>query len=292
MPSALPQFQPRPVRRAGAAEQIAAQIRQAIRSGRLPAGGRLPAEHELAGDFEVSRATVREAMKILSAAQLVQATRGAAGGTFVVLPGREAVAESLSETIELWFQAGDTSAAEVDQARLWIERGCMRVAAEARTDADLDAIAVALAAGSDPAIDTDEFLASDLEFHVAISRAAHNAVLDLAMTAIHLARPRTNTLLMDVLEREPVLDQHAAILTALHAGDADAAEDAFVFHFEYMASLQREALEHRDAGDIPIGSIAETHPAIDILKRRLAWQGPERGGRRAGRQAPPRGDHS
>lgn len=272
-------FEPRPVQRAGAAEQIAAQIRQAIRSGRLVSGDRLAPEHDLADEFAVSRATVREAMKILSAAQLVKASRGAAGGTFVVMPEREAVAESLSETIELWFQAGDTSAADVDEARLWIERGCMRVAAESRTENDLRAIADALEASREESIDTDEFLAFDLEFHVAISRAAHNAVLELAMTAIHLARPRTNTLLMEVLQRPPVIEQHEAILAALRAGDPDAAEQAFASHFDYMASMQRAALEHRDASDIPIGSITETHPAIDILKRRLSWQASEDGRR-------------
>lgn len=275
-PPTDPGFHPRPVRRTGAAAQIADQIRGAIRSGRLAAGERLPAEHELAEEFQVSRGTVREAMKILSAAQLVEANRGAAGGTFIALPDPDAVAETLGETIELWFQAGDTSAAEVDQARLWIERGCMRVAAENRTEEDIAAIAQALEAGSDRSIDTDLFLAYDLEFHIAISRAAHNAVMDLAMTAIHLARPRTNTLLIAILEREPVLEQHRAILDAIRAGDPEAAERAFVAHMDYMMSVQREALETRDARDIPIVSLTETHPAIDILKRRLSWQMPGR----------------
>ncbi|MEA2178950.1 MAG: GntR family transcriptional regulator, transcriptional repressor for pyruvate dehydrogenase complex [Solirubrobacteraceae bacterium] len=276
-----PGFEPQPVRRTGAAAQIAEQIRGAIRSGRLAAGERLPAEHQLAEEFEVSRGTVREAMKILSAAQLVEANRGATGGTFIALPEPDAVAEALGETIELWFQAGNTSAAEVDQARLWIERGCMRVAAENRTEEDLDAIAEALEAGSDPSIDTDLFLAYDLEFHVAISRAAHNAVMELAMTAIHLARPRTNTLLIAVLERAraPVVAQHHVILDAIRSGDPDAAERAFVAHMDYMTGVQREALEHRDARDIPIGSLTETHPAIDILKSRRASQTPGRTGR-------------
>jgi DNA-binding FadR family transcriptional regulator len=264
-------FRPRPVRRAGAAAQIADQIRSAIRSGRLPAGARLPAEHELADEFGVSRGTVREAMKILSAAQLVEANRGATGGTFIALPEPDVVAETLGETIELWFQAGNTTAAEVDEARLWIERGCMRVAAENRTEDDLHAIEQAFEAGSDPSVDTDEFLAYDLEFHVAISRAAHNAVLELAMTAIHLARPRTNTLLIEVLEPQPVIDQHRAILAAIRAGDPDAAEAAFTAHMAYMMSVQRNALASRDARDIAIGSLTETHPAIDILKSRMGW---------------------
>lgn len=263
-------FEPRPVQRASAAEQIAEQIRAGIRGGRLTAGERLPGEHELAEEFGVSRPTVREAMKLLSAARLIEASRGASGGTFIALPDPEAVAQSLSETIELWFQAGNTTAADVDQARLWIERGCMRQAAEHCTNDDLAAMAEAFEAGCDTAIDTDLFLAYDLEFHLAISRAAHNPVLQLAMTAIHLARPRTNMILFAVLKREPVIEQHRVILHALRQRDPDAAERAFVAHFDYMMSVQREALEHRDAHDIPIVSLTETHPAIEILKGRLA----------------------
>lgn len=239
----------------------------------------MPAEVELAEEFRVSRATVREAMRILSAGQLVEANRGAAGGTFIALPAPDAVAESLGETIELWFLAGSTSAAEVDQARLCIERGCMRMAAENRTADDIQAIGAAFEAGRDPSIDTDLFLARDLEFHVAISRATHNTVIELAMTAIHLARPRTNTLLIAVLERQPIIDQHRVIFDAIDAGDPNAAERAFVTHFEHLMSVQREALKHRDAHDIPIGSLTETHPAIDILKGRLPWHVPGRTGR-------------
>jgi DNA-binding FadR family transcriptional regulator len=77
--------------------------------------------------------------------------------------------------------------------------------------------------GGEPRIDTDLILAYDLEFHVAISRATHNTVMKLAMTSIHLARPRTNTLLLAVLEHAPVVEQHGAILAAIRDGDPDAA---------------------------------------------------------------------
>lgn len=269
-------FEAHPVQRASAAEQIARQIRDAIRDGRLAEGERLPPEHDLAADFRVSRATVREAMRLLSADRLIEATRGATGGTFIALPSRAAVAESLSDTIELWFLTGNTSTAEVDEARGWIERGCMRLAALNRTREDLRAIADAFERGAEPGIDTDRFLADDLEFHVAISRATHNTVMELAMTAIHLARPRTNTLLLAVLEHEPVVEQHRAILAAIRAGDADAAEQAFIAHFDHMMGVQRAALENRRADDIPIGSLTETHPAIEILKTRLPWDASSR----------------
>lgn len=272
---ALTAFEPEPIqRRLTAAEQIAHQIRDAIRAGRLAEGQRLPAEHELAAEFRVSRATVREAMRILSAARLIEANRGGAGGTYIALPSRDAVAESLSDTIELWFLTGSTSTAEVDESRRWIERGCMRLAAVNRTEHDLMAMKEAFTRGADASIDTDLFLAYDLEFHVAISRATHNTVMELAMTAIHLARPRTNTLLLSALTPGPVVDQHRAILRGIEQGNPDAAEHAFIAHFDHMMSVQRAALENRDAQDIRVGELTEAHPAVDILKSRLGWHVP------------------
>jgi DNA-binding FadR family transcriptional regulator len=269
-------FEPQPVRRKSAAHQIADQIREAFKNGELAPGERLPAEQELASEFGVSRATVREAMRLLSAGHLVAATRGAAGGTFIALPPQDAVAESLGETIELWFQAGRTSAAEVDEAREWIERACVRLAAEHRSEGQLAAIREAVEAAHDPSIDTDHFLALDLEFHMAISRAANNAVLELAMSAIHLVRPQTNTLLISVLASQPIVDQHQAIYEAIRGRDPDAAERAFQVHFDHLMAVQREALENRDAHDIQIGSLTEARPGLDVLKERLTRPEPRR----------------
>jgi GntR family transcriptional repressor for pyruvate dehydrogenase complex len=253
-------FEPAPIQRESAAQQIAGQIRAAMLGGDLEAGQRLPSELELAERYGVSRPTVREAMRLLSSEGLVRATRGAAGGTFTALPAPDAVAESLSETIELWFRAGSTSAAEVEQARGWIERGCVRLAAENRTEADLAAIRAAVDGARDPSIDIDRFLARDIEFHVAISRAAHNGVLELAMTAIHLARPRTNTLLLNQLEPARIAEQHAAILDAITARDPEAADRAFQVHLEHLLTIRDEALDQRDAHQIAVASLREEHP--------------------------------
>lgn len=260
-------FEPLPIQRESAAQQIADQVRTAMLAGDLQAGQRLPSENELAQEYRVSRPTIREAMRILAADGLVQPRRGAAGGTFTSLPAPEAVAASLSETFELWFRAGSTSAAEVEQARSWIERGCVRLAAEHRTDADLLAIRAAVDGARDPALDIDRFLALDIEFHVAISRAAHNTVLELAMTAIHLTRPRTNTLLLSALKPARIIEQHDAIVEAIAAQDPDGAERAFLDHLEHLLRVRNEALEQRDARDIPVASLQEKHPATPFGTR-------------------------
>lgn len=257
-------FEPQPVRMKSAAAQIADQIRAGIERRELVAGDRLAAEYDLATQFGVSRATVREAIKILAASRLVQSTRGANGGTFIVLPDSDFAAGSLGEVIGLWFQSGDISLAEVDGARAWVERGCVRLAAENRTDEDLATICRFVEEARDPTITIDEWLARDIDFHVAISRAAKNRVLELAMTAIHMARPRTNTLLIAVLEREPVIRQHQAIWEAIRDGDPDAAERALIAHVDHLARVQDAALANRSAKEISIAALSdEMHPPVD-----------------------------
>jgi GntR family transcriptional repressor for pyruvate dehydrogenase complex len=258
---AAPAFAPERVRTTSAASQIADQIRAGIAAGTLSPGNRLPSELDLAEQFGVSRATVREAIKLLAAAGLVESTRGAAGGTFVVLPDPEAVATSIGEMISLWFNAGDISLLEVDEARAWVERGCVRLAALNRTEEDLEIMRACVEEARDERLTTDEWLALDLEFHVTIGRAARSRVLGLTMTAIHLVRPRTNTLLISVLEREPVMEQHTAIYEAIRDQDAERAELAFIAHFEHLSRVQEDALRTTSAEEVRIGALTpEAHP--------------------------------
>ena len=88
----------------------------------------------MAAEYSVSRGTIRETMKLLSASQLVESSRGAGGGTFVRLPEPGRVATTLGETVALWFSAGTTTLKEINDARAWIELGCVRFAAAARTE--------------------------------------------------------------------------------------------------------------------------------------------------------------
>lgn len=258
-------FRPRRLSRASAATQIADQVRDAILRGDLTAGARLPSEHELAEQFDVSRATVREAIKLLSAARLVESTRGAAGGTFVVLPDPATVAASIGDTLSLWFASGSTSLAEVSEAREAIERICVPLAARRREEDDLVAIRAAVERAGDRDSDLDAFLRDDLDFHIAICRAAKNQVLELPMTAIHLIRPWTNTVVFELLDRDRIADQHAAILAAIEARDPDAAERAFDLHIGYLAELRAAALRERAETEVPIAALAaeRAHPALD-----------------------------
>jgi FCD domain len=105
----------------------------------------------------------------------------------------------MGDAISLWFNAGSTSLSEVNEARAWIERGCVLMAARNRRESDIEAIRTAVEAVEAHGLEIDDMLELDIDFHVAVSRAARNAVMELAMNAIHLVRPYTNTMLVPLL---------------------------------------------------------------------------------------------
>lgn len=263
-------FVPRPIQTTTAAQQIAEQIRVGILKGQLQPGQRLPSEADLAAEYSVSRGTIRETMKLLSATQLVESSRGAGGGTFVRLPEPGRVAATLGDTIAMWFSAGSVTLKEINDARAWIELGCVRFAAAARSARDLEAIRATVDAMEEPGIDLEQMLAIDLRFHVAISRAAHNAGLELAMSAIHLVRPFSNTMLMPHLSIAAVADQHRAIFAGIEAGDVAAAEAAFDRHMAYLDDARRRALSEQGADDVPVAALlSEAHPAFEAIREQV-----------------------
>jgi GntR family transcriptional repressor for pyruvate dehydrogenase complex len=265
-----PSFVPRPIQTSSAAQQIADQLRMAVLLGQLPPGRRLPSEADLAAEYAVSRGTIRETMKLLSAAGLVESTRGASGGTFVRVPEPGAAAAHMGDAISLWFNAGSTSLAEVNEARAWIERGCVLMAASNRRESDIEAIRAAVEAMEAPGLEMDDMLELDIDFHVAVSRAARNAVMELAMNAIHLVRPYTNTMLVPLLRIETIASQHRAIYEAIRAGDVEAADSAFAAHMAHLDEVREQALADQRPEDVRIEALSsEAHPQIERIRARV-----------------------
>ncbi|WP_158862037.1 FadR/GntR family transcriptional regulator [Leifsonia sp. AG29] len=257
-------FQPEQLGRKDASGQIARQLRNAISQGVWQPGERLPTEQELADTFDVARATAREGLKLLSATGLVISARGSNGGTFVAIPDAEEVAEQLSDAIQLWYRAGNVSLHDVDEARWVLEMQCVDLAARRRTDEDLSAISRPVEASRDLEMDIADWLDLDLEFHTAITKAAKNKILELAMTSVHLARPATNSVFVEYLDRESVTNQHEAIYLAIRDGDPDAARAAFQGHVSYLDQTRREALDQTDAADILVATLPEVrHSAAE-----------------------------
>jgi DNA-binding FadR family transcriptional regulator len=220
----------RPLRRGNALEDTVARLVQTIRLGVVAPGESLPPERELAASFEVSRDTVREAIKELADAGYLIARRGRYGGTFV--------ADPLPQPAE----AAGVTAAELDDVlglRRVLETGAARAAAsrslDAATRADLWARhEAALPAGP------DEYRRLDTLFHLAIAEAAGIPSL-VALAAENRADVNAWLDTFPLMPRniQHSGEQHERIVTAILAGQPEAAEDAMRDHLAGSEALLR-----------------------------------------------------
>src|SRR5258708_12460387 len=105
----------------GLARQISEKIRDAILEGRIQVHERLPTEEELAAKFNVSRPTIREALKRLAAQNLIRSRRGPTGGTFVNQPSREEARLMVANAARLLVSMGAFALTDLPAAPQEIE---------------------------------------------------------------------------------------------------------------------------------------------------------------------------
>jgi len=113
------------------------RLREQILEGVLEEGLRLPKETVLAEDFGVSRATIREALRLLTAQNLIRTAKGAGGGSFVTVPSVDHISESLRSGIGLLATADDLTLEELLETRELLEVPAARLAARRRSEDDL-----------------------------------------------------------------------------------------------------------------------------------------------------------
>jgi DNA-binding FadR family transcriptional regulator len=204
-------------------EDIAEQIRNEILNGARAVGERLPVESTLAGDFGVSRSTIREALRVLGSEGLIETTRGVSGGSFVVKAGPEKVSEYLESSLGVLSDQETISAAELLQTRELLEATAAGLAAERRTSAHLSAMR--------------DSLEQELEFHTALLAAAQNRLLEVI--AVPVLRLVCSRLPEAEGARSGSLDgDHQRILERIEAGDPEGAAAATAEHLGRLAATR------------------------------------------------------
>lgn len=226
-------FSPVPVR--NAFEVTIERLAQSIRLGVLVEGDRLPPERELADKFGVSRVTLREAIKALRDAGLVESRRGRGGGTFVSAPRAER-ARSL-EKIEASIGHGGLD--DVLALRRVVEPGAAALAASRTLSAaDRSSLLDYLRAAGDCAPAARR--RADSRLHLAIAALGGSALVTAVVADVQMR-------LDELLRAIPVIPgniahsdvQHAAIVEAILGGQADRARVEMEEHVDGTAALLR-----------------------------------------------------
>jgi GntR family transcriptional repressor for pyruvate dehydrogenase complex len=228
--------------------QIARQIRSAIIEGRLAVDQRLPSEDELAAQFNVSRPTIRDALKRLAAQNLIRSRRGPSGGNFVNGPSLRQAKDDLAAMTTMLLSVGDVSIAAITQARLEMEGLCARIAATERSDADLRAMAVEIEMQKNIHLSDVEFCATDVRFHRALVDATGNELLRFLMAGVVEAlQPISNLIVFRTRDRREIIGHHQRILDYLERRDGDGAAAVIAEQVRYLNSHYAQAAARRAA---------------------------------------------
>ncbi|WP_375571342.1 FCD domain-containing protein [Seohaeicola saemankumensis] len=228
--------------------QIAAAIRDEIVSGKLIVDARLPSEAELADHFNVSRPTVREALKRLAAQSLIRTQRGATGGAFVNrLSFEEAYGQQIT-TSTLLLSMNAVSFDVACEARYALERACAPLAAARRGQDHLARMWLEIMHQSRSTLPDEDFCASDVAFHRALVDAAGNPVLSYQLAgAVEGMQPLMNMIIFTARSRAAIIDLHTRIAEAIAAQDAAAADTALSELCDYTLTLGRDVMQARAA---------------------------------------------
>ena len=228
--------------------QIAKAIRDAIVSGDLLVDQRLPSEAELADQFDVSRPTVREALKRLAAQSLIRTQRGATGGAFVNRLRFEEAYDQQVTTSTLLLSMNSVSFDVACEARYALERACAPLSAERRTPDHLATMRAEIHRQGQPGLTDEAFCASDVTFHRALVDGASNKVLSYQLAgAVEAMQPLMNMITFSARDRERIIALHTAIADAIEAQDSTTADDNLADLATYTQELAQDVIAKRNA---------------------------------------------
>jgi GntR family transcriptional repressor for pyruvate dehydrogenase complex len=216
-----------------------------LRSGKIKVGDRLPGERALAENYGISRASVREAIRILGAMGVVRSSVGSGPTSGAIVVSDPSVA--LSSALRLHVASSHLSVADIVETRILLETWTALTGANRKSgDQELEQAAQLLRAMDDPEMDRSTFHQLDARFHVALSSLAGNAVVATMMESLSGSIVGYVKGAMDAMETWPdvistLRTQHHGIFAAVQAKDGELAARLLREHIEWFHHQAQEA---------------------------------------------------
>ncbi|WP_374238524.1 FadR/GntR family transcriptional regulator [Kocuria rosea] len=219
-------------------------LEERLRSGEISVGDKLPGERQLAEEFAISRASVREAIRILDAMGLVRSSTGSGPSAGAIVISEPSAA--LAWALRMHVATRSLPVRDLVQTRLLLETQSAREAAAApdtpERTATLEHAAALVAAMDDPGLPDERFHAHDAEFHVLLSSLAGNLVVGTIMSSLRQATigyvQETVARLEDWPRvRRTLQQQHHEILRAFRERRSEDAATALREHITWFFGL-------------------------------------------------------
>jgi GntR family transcriptional repressor for pyruvate dehydrogenase complex len=227
-------------------ERIVDQIKDAVVSGTLKTGDKLPSEHEMARVFGVSRSAVREALRILELSGLVRIKKGNQGGCFIQkVSSNQKLIDYLSDN----WRLGEITLTHLIEVRYGLESMVIDIIAQRITDKDIDKLR--------KSIDREERLYKErkerekldqnLNFHILLVRITRNtilidtlsAIIELFLYMLRKIKP-SQRISLDTLKA------HREIVDLLEAGETERAKAVNNAHLKNVSTpLAKLAAEQK-----------------------------------------------
>ncbi|GCE23333.1 FadR/GntR family transcriptional regulator [Dictyobacter kobayashii] len=211
------------------AEDIVSHLLAMIQEKKLRPGDKLPPERELAMMMQVSRPSLREALRTLSIMHVIELRHGSGAYVTSLEPA------TLVEHLDFVFSLDDSTYLQLFETRKILEPGICALAAQNITEDEITQLEACIERSKVGPGDPETYLQADLDLHEIIVQAARNPLLKRFMVSIRslgrASRQRTSTL-PGVFAQ--TIQDHQAIISALKAHDPLAAQSAMLTHLEHI----------------------------------------------------------
>jgi GntR family transcriptional repressor for pyruvate dehydrogenase complex len=227
-----------PIERVSVAEQVAHNLLDLIRSGSVKPGQQLPTERDLAAMLQVSRPSVREAVRGLQILGVIKTRQG--GGLFVT----SLTAAEILSPLQMLITLTDENFEALHESRVMVEGAMGRLLAAKIDDPTIARLAKIVEIQQGLTNNPVAFRVSDMEFHRTLGGVLCNPFLERISEALYLLGNEYRNIAWEtagVLKRS--VEDHRAIVAALETRNPDLITDAMVRHMISVHETTKAAME-------------------------------------------------
>lgn len=224
-------FEPVVMEKTSRSERIVEQIRSLIREGKLNPGDKLPPERELAQILNVSRTSVREAIKTLATMGLLVIKKGL--GVYIIETNVESILNGVTNALVV----KEDEIAQLFEVRMILETQAVTWAVERASDIEVENILSIVKTAKEQIVDNtinaEIAREYDAKFHQAIIEASHNSILMIILQSLVclLEKMREKTLSVPGRAVQSIFD-HEQIAVAIANRDKKKARETMFRHIE------------------------------------------------------------
>lgn len=229
-------------------QEVLDRLMERIRTGAILPGAQLPSERELMEEYGVGRPAVREALQALERSGIVEIAHGERAR--VVVPTADRLVAQLAGGAMHLLRTQPQTLDHLKDARLFLEMGTARMAAERASEEQVAALRLSIARHRASMVNLSEFIERDMAFHRDIAAISGNPIFPAIVEAMFTwASEYYRTLVRAPGAEELTLEEHTRIVDAIAAHDTDGAAEAMRAHLTRANTLYQHLV--RDELDAP-----------------------------------------